>query len=156
MVSTLNPSDTPRPPPATAYELTITVTVTDERRPSLSISHTGPREVLARALPSLPLRSALDRVRWPSYRLEVIDLTPTSHPKGEVLYRRPFVRPGYVEAYGPDSGWTLLPKGHGQVLCVLLPMFLNQAQQKRRNLYVVAYEPNEPNEPTPWFRIQLQ
>jgi hypothetical protein len=53
------------------------------------------------------------------FRLEVRD----SENDNAVLYRRPYARPRYVEAYGRESRWTALPASHPQVLVTLIPYF---------------------------------
>jgi hypothetical protein len=131
----------PPRPPSTAYEITVSVTVTVEPGAPPTVTHTDPRPVSARALPSLPVGPNVSAHR-PSYRLEVVA------PNGAILYRRPYARPGYVEAYGSDSAWTRLPERHTQVLVTLIPAF-----PKGTGLSVVAYEPNSRS---PWLSIPLR
>lgn len=90
-----------------SYEITFTY-----QEPILQV--TTLRWVTTAALPGLPLT-----VPRPDNALEVVHTTATANE--QVLYRRPYARLGYAEAYGPDSEWTRLPAGHPQVLVSLIP-----------------------------------
>jgi hypothetical protein len=120
--------------PSSAYEITVTY------QPGAPPTHTL-RKVAARTLPGLPLPGpAIPAPAPPTYRLDVVDSV-----SGALLYRRPYARPGYVEAYGADSEWTQLPAAHPQVLVTLIPYFGGSP-----GLVVVAYDGTHP-----WLNIQL-
>jgi hypothetical protein len=136
-------SSTPPDPdriPDTAFE--IRVMVKYEPDGSRTITHTRPRKVNTRALPGLSIPAAGRPTHRPSSRLEVV-----VESTGTIRYCRPYARPGYTEAYGPDSAWTRLPVRHTQVLVALIP-----AYHDSERLRVMAYEPRSA---VPWLDIQL-